>query len=75
MKAIQIKYMGPTNTKGARWKVWAIDNKAQYYNRDYALNHDNDAIQCATAYENSLGWFNPMVFGTLPNGDYVAVLK
>jgi len=73
MKAIQIKYCGPTNTKGARWKVWAMDNKAKYYNYDYAQDNDFDAIGCAARYAAELGWEGSTALGTLPNGDYVAV--
>lgn len=73
MKAIQIKYCVPTNTKGARWKVWAMDNKAKYYSRDYARDSYIDALECAGYYAMSLGWNGRTVLGTLPNGDYVAV--
>ena len=73
MKAIQIKYMGPTNTKGARWKVWAEGAPAKYYDRDYELDVDIDAINCAGKYAMSHGWNHSQALGTLPNGDYVAV--
>ena len=75
MKAIQIKYMGPTNTKGARWKVWAMGNKAKYYDRDYEFDGKDDANFCVSAYLKYLGWDNNFIIGTLPNGDYVAVLE
>ena len=75
MKAIQIKYCGPTNTKGARWKVWAMDNAAKYYDRDYATDGEFDAENCAVRYAMALSWNLSQVLGTLPNGDYVAVLK
>lgn len=73
MKAIQIKYCGPTNTKGARWKVWAMNNKAKYYARNHALDCDIDAIECAGRYAMLQGWNHSQALGTLPNGDYVAV--
>ena len=75
MKAIQIKYCGPTNTKGARWKVWAMDNAVKYYNRDYGFNAQVDANFCVSAYIAYIGWDDNFVMGTLPNGDYVAVLE
>lgn len=75
MKAIQIKYCGPTNTKSARWKVWAMDNKAKYYDRDYEFDGQVDANFCVSAYIKNMGWDNDFIMGTLPNGDYVAVLE
>lgn len=75
MKAIQIKYMGPTNTKGARWKVWAMDNKVKYFNRKYQYDAANDAALNAAHYAVLNGWNSPIKMGTLPNGDYVAVLE
>lgn len=75
MKAIQIKYMGPTDTKGARWKVWAEGVKAKYYSRDYEFDGQVDANFCVSAYLKCCGWNNNFVMGTLPNGDYVAVLE
>lgn len=74
MKAIQIKYCGPTATKGARWKVWAMDNAARYYPRDYSLDGQKDAERCASEYAAALCWNSELLIGTLPNGDYVAVL-
>jgi hypothetical protein len=75
MKAIQIKYCGPTNTKGARWKVWAESTSAKYFNRSYELDGRDDANFCVSAYLKEMGWNNDFTMGTLPNGDYVAVLK
>lgn len=73
MKAIQIKYCCPTNTKGARWKVWAMDNAVKYYSRDYEFDGQVDASFCVSAYLKDKGWGDSFVMGTLPNGDYVAV--
>lgn len=74
MKAIQIKYMGPTNTKGARWKVWAEGVPAKIFNRNHDLSSEFDAENCAKEFAKDMNWFNPLVFGTLPNGDHVAVM-
>lgn len=62
MKAIQTKYIGPTNTKGARIKVWAEDNQAKFASRDYDLNADVQAENVARQYAEDLGW--------LQNGQY-----
>lgn len=74
MKAIQIKYCRPTATKGARWKVWARDDVAKYYNRDYQFDGHVDANFCVSAYLKDKDWGEDFIIGTLPNGDYVAVL-
>ena len=77
MKAIQVKYMPVTETKPARLKVWAMDNKAQYVT-------DTDAPhKAANVYASNLGWLEynswtecsrGLVGGTLPNGDLCFVL-
>lgn len=75
MKAIQIKYLGPTNTLGARLKVWAGDCPVKYMPRDYSIDVEVDATYCARLYMKLMGWQGDIAFGTLPNGDYVAVMK
>lgn len=56
MKAIQIKYCGPTNTKGARWKVWAESTRVKYYNREYEFDGRDDALKCANEYLDFIRW-------------------
>lgn len=77
MKAIQIKYCAPTVTKGARWKVTTYSHGAKYYDRDYSLDAHKDAANLAEyhLYE-FLKWDDLKIaaIGTLPNGDYAAVL-
>lgn len=74
MKAIQIKYLAPTDTKGSRLKVWAEGVKPKIYGRNYDVSGEFDAENCAKEYAKDMNWFNPLVFGMLPNGDYVAVM-
>ena len=45
------------------------------YNRDYEFDSKDDANFCVSAYLKHNGWNNDFVMGTLPNGDYVAVLE
>jgi len=73
MKAIQIKYLAATDTKGTRLKAFT-DAGSITESRDYALNDDDQARKLAARY--ALEKFNceTLGFGTLPNGDYVATI-
>jgi len=74
MKAIQIKYLGATNTKGVRLKAWT-EAGTLTVPRDYGLNTDEQALQLAEQYIKERDWRSIVSgFGTLPNGDYVATL-
>jgi hypothetical protein len=75
MKAIQIRHLAPTNTKGSRLKVWAKDVKPKIYSRNYELDPRDQAVCAAQNYALLLGW-GPKIsgFGSLPNGDWVATL-
>ena len=72
MKAIQIKYLGPTNTKGSRLKAWTGAG-TMIEGLDYSLNLYDQAEQLAQRYATKQGWQSLISgFGMLPNGDYVA---
>ena len=73
MKAIQIKYLGATNTKGARLKAFT-DAGSIIEPRDYRLNSDQQARAMAFTYCQQHDWPMPTGFGTLPNGDHVATI-
>lgn len=70
MKAIQVRYLGPTDTKPSRLKVMAYGLKPEIYNvwRDAM---ESDAFIVARKYCKSHGWSTALVGGQLPNGDYV----
>lgn len=74
MKAIQVKYLGPTNCKGSRWKAKAWPNLSVTLPYDYALNGGDNARAAANALANKMGWNHPTGAGQLPNGDYVFTL-
>jgi hypothetical protein len=75
MKAIQIKYLSPTNTKGSRLKVYAEGCKPFIASRDYAADYGTQAYNLADDYILLQGWNCKISgFGQLPNGDYVATL-
>ncbi len=49
MKAIQVRYLGPTNTKGARLKAWT-DAGSITESRDYELGADQQAKRLIKRY-------------------------
>jgi len=73
MKAILIKYLAPTDTKGARLKA-TTDAGAITESRDYSLDASEQARALASKYASEKGWGKIQGFGTLPNGDDVATL-
>ena len=74
MKAIQIKYLSATDTKGSRLKAWT-DAGSITEPLDYALNLDAHALQLAERYIKEQDWGVDVTgFGSLPNGDYVATI-
>ena len=79
MKAIVVKYHGPTDTKGTRLSVHAEGVKTRYYSREYGDNVDVQAKKCAIDFCTKLGWLtmshtdNALIGSTLPNGDEVFV--
>ena len=75
MKAIQIKYMSETATKGARLKAFTEAGTITEA-RDYSINDDVQARRLADKYNRDIFWSTSELtgFGTLPNGDYVATI-
>ena len=74
MKAIQIKYLSATNTKGTRLKAFT-DAGTMTVGYDYSLDHQNNALALARDYCKKYEWSEPVGIGMLPNGDYVATLE
>ena len=74
MKAIQIKYLPATNTKGVRLKVFT-DAGSQTESRNYEGEPSEQARSMARQYAKT--YFNCDItgFGTLPNGDWVATIQ
>jgi hypothetical protein len=75
MKAIQIKYLGPTDTMGSRWKAWVEYFGGHTVPYDHALNFEANARLAAQGLidKHELNWRIARI-DTLPNGDYVASL-
>tara|TARA_R110000823_G_scaffold44827_2_gene115823 strand:- start:1079 stop:1309 length:231 start_codon:yes stop_codon:yes gene_type:complete len=75
MKAIQIKYLSATDTKGARLKAWT-DAGSIIEPLDYSVNIYTQVLYLAERYTNKYDWdCSGFGVGTLPNGDYVATLR
>jgi hypothetical protein len=76
MKAIQIKYLPHTETRGVRLKVFAEGFKPLIVGREYELDFHEQARELAEVYIKQIfnGDCKLYGFGCLPNGDYVATL-
>jgi hypothetical protein len=72
MKAIQVKYLGPTTHKPSRWKAFIEGGASVTVSYDYALDSHENARCAAIALMTKLLWgFDISGSGALPNGDYV----
>lgn len=72
MQAVTIKFMGPTNTRGAGYKATSASGKSVSVSKDYELSEAQNAIRAAKALGAKLGWSGEMVLGSTKDG-YVAV--
>jgi hypothetical protein len=80
MKAIQVKFLAPTNFKPARVKAWAEGGHSLVVAYQYELSGmQANAELIAQELIYNRGWHNDGVVisgsGQLPNGDYVFTLK
>jgi hypothetical protein len=50
MKALQIKYFGPTNTRGTRLKLSVEGFPAVYESRDYSVDVAEQALAMADSF-------------------------
>jgi hypothetical protein len=76
MQAIQTRYFGPTNTKGARIKAWAAAGSITI-SYPYELSGQAVHRKAAEALVKKLGWdeLANLLGGCLPNGDYCFVFN
>jgi hypothetical protein len=79
MKAIQTRFIGPTNTKGARIQAWVYGMKPVVVPYDYEVNAEENHRAAAVAFTINTGWelqpYESLHMGALPNGDYAHVFK
>lgn len=73
MKAIQVKYLGPTNKKGSRVKAFAEGVKTVTLAYDYSNDYFNLAHKAAIILCQKNDWPTTLIGGQLPNNDYVFV--
>lgn len=74
MKAIQVRYLGPTNTKGSRYIAKAEGVKSLTQSFNHMLNDGGRKLLAKRlCIENK--WDTNLVEGQLPNGDYVFCFK
>tara|TARA_R110000787_G_scaffold284410_1_gene398069 strand:- start:170 stop:403 length:234 start_codon:yes stop_codon:yes gene_type:complete len=74
MKAIQIRYYGPTSTKGSRFRAWT-EAGSMTVGYDYDFEFEGNALELAKAYCAKHNWSAPAGIGSLPNGDFVVTLE
>lgn len=76
MQAIQVRYLGATNTKGARIKA-TCEGGSLTESRDYSLDSTEQAERLAYELANEkLNWnVKKLVGGTFNNVDYFVIVK
>lgn len=77
MQAITVKFLGPTKTKGSRYKASAAAGSVTL-STDFALNGQDNAARAAVRLCEKFGWTKPyygdLVCGGLEDGSYVFVM-
>lgn len=71
-QAIQVKYLGPKNYRGSRYKATAAAGSVTV-SADDALSTEGNVIAAAQALCDKFGWSKDMVHGQLDDGSYVFV--
>ena len=74
LQALTIRYLGPTNTLGSRFKVTASAG-SKTYAYDYALNVGGNVLAVAMEYAGDKFNLPVVSIGNLANGDYCATLS
>ena len=74
MKAIQIKFLGCTDTLPSRLKAWSEGGLQKVESLDYDLEVHEQAKRLARRYAIECWSLELSGFGTLPNGDFVGVV-
>lgn len=71
-QAIQVKYLGPTNYRGSRYKATAAAGSVTV-SADAALSVEGNVIKAAHTLCDKFGWSKDMAHGQLADGTYVCV--
>lgn len=67
MQTITCKYLGPTNSKGARIKA-SCEAKSITVSRNYGTNVEGDYMRAAKELKLAMGWPGKMVGGHTKDG-------
>jgi hypothetical protein len=73
MKAIQTRYLGPTNVRGTRIKAF-VEGSSITCSYDYGLDNSDNHVAAAQRLAAKLKWDYSLASGSLPNGDHCHVL-
>jgi hypothetical protein len=74
MQAIQTRYFGPTNSRGARIKATAAAGSVTI-SYPYELSGQETHQAAAQALAKKFNWRGDLIGGQLANGDYAFVFK
>jgi hypothetical protein len=72
MQAITVKFLCPTNHRGARYRA-KCEAGAVTVPQDYALNPYENALEAVHALLGKLEWSGKRVGGSLPQGGWAFV--
>ncbi len=75
MKAIQVKYVGPTDTRGARLKVCADGVRSIVLPYSHELSHEQMRADAARAMCAKYGWRGTLHGGAMADGSSVFVFE
>jgi len=67
MVAIEVKYIGPTNTEGSRYKASANGNSITV-SAKYSLNAEENAMNAANMLKGKMGWKGRTAIGGTEKG-------
>jgi hypothetical protein len=77
IQAIEIKYLGPTDTKGSRYKAKCQSGSFTHH-YEYEYTPEENALRAAKGLLKKLDWFNDLEiegFGGITSGKFVATLR
>ena len=75
MKAIQVKYLEPTNHRGSRYKAFTGERISLTIDVVCSFDYPENMALVAKMLAQKLEWKGEFVGGTLPNGDMVFIMK
>lgn len=73
MQAIQVKFLSPTDKKGARIKAWSYSGKQVTLDWDYGIHDGKNYANAAMELLKKLNWDGIWFGGELPNNDWAFV--